>query len=315
MISHKLNELSRIADVITVIRDGKMIETIDRDKEAVNEDRIIKGMVGRELQNRYPGRERNIGEVVFEVNDWNVYHPQEASRKVIHNVSLNVRKGEVVGLAGLMGAGRTELAMSIFGRSYGQKITGTILKNGSPINVHTITNAVSNGLAYVTEDRKQYGLILIDDVKNNMTLSSLKTFSTRGVLNKNEEILAAEEYKKKINVKANSIEQVVGSLSGGNQQKVVLAKWILTNPDVLILDEPTRGIDVGAKYEIYCVINQLIAEGKSIILISSELPEILGMADRVYVVNEGEIAGELPIAEATQESIMKCIMSHQKEAK
>lgn len=316
MISHKLNEISRIADVITVIRDGKMIETIERDNEPVNEDRIIKGMVGRELVNRYPDRERNIGEVVFEVKDWNVYHPLEANRKVINNVNLNVRRGEVVGLAGLMGAGRTELAMSIFGRSYGQKISGSIFKDGKEINVHTITSAVANGLAYVTEDRKTYGLILIDDVKRNMTLSSLGSFSNKyGVLNKNEEILAAEEYKRKINVKANSIEQVVGSLSGGNQQKVVLAKWILTHPDILILDEPTRGIDVGAKYEIYCVINQLVAEGKSIIIISSEMPEILGMADRVYVVNDGEIAGELSKQEATQESIMKCIMSHQKEAK
>lgn len=316
MISHKLNEISKIADVITVIRDGKMIETIERDNEPVNEDRIIKGMVGRELVNRYPDRERNIGEVVFEVKDWNVYHPLEANRKVINNVNLNVRRGEVVGLAGLMGAGRTELAMSIFGRSYGQKISGSIFKDGKEINVHTITSAVANGLAYVTEDRKTYGLILIDDVKRNMTLSSLGSFSNKyGVLNKNEEILAAEEYKRKINVKANSIEQVVGSLSGGNQQKVVLAKWILTHPDILILDEPTRGIDVGAKYEIYCVINQLVAEGKSIIIISSEMPEILGMADRVYVVNDGEIAGELSKQEATQESIMKCIMSHQKEAK
>ena len=316
MISHKLNEISRIANAITVIRDGKMIETIERDKEPVNEDRIIKGMVGRELVNRYPDRERNIGEVVFEVKNWNVYHPLEANRKVINNVNMNVRKGEVVGLAGLMGAGRTELAMSIFGRSYGQKISGSVFKDGKEINVHTITHAVDNGLAYVTEDRKTYGLILIDDVKRNMTLSSLDSFSSKyGVLNKNEEIIAAEEYKRKINVKANSIEQVVGSLSGGNQQKVVLAKWILTHPDVLILDEPTRGIDVGAKYEIYCVINQLVAEGKSIIIISSEMPEILGMADRVYVVNEGEIAGELSKQEATQESIMKCIMSHQKEVK
>lgn len=316
MISHKLNEISKVADVITVIRDGKMIETIQRDNEPINEDRIIKGMVGRELTNRYPDREKNIGDVVFEVRDWNVYHPLESNRKMINNVNFNVRKGEVVGLAGLMGAGRTELAMSIFGRSYGQKITGKIIKDGKEINVHTITNAVDNGLAYVTEDRKTYGLILIDDVKRNMTLASLDSFSSkRGVLNKNEEILAAEEYKRKINVKANSIEQVVGSLSGGNQQKVVLAKWILTHPDVLILDEPTRGIDVGAKYEIYCVINQLVAEGKSIIIISSELPEILGMADRVYVVNEGEIAGEFARADATQESIMKCIMSHQKEAK
>lgn len=314
MISHKLNEISKVADVITVIRDGKMIETIERGTEAINEDRIIKGMVGRELTNRYPDRERNIGEVVFEVKDWNVYHPLESDRKIINNANFNVRKGEVIGLAGLMGAGRTELAMSIFGRSYGQKITGTVIKEGKEIDVHTISEAVRNGLAYVTEDRKQYGLVLINDVKWNMTLASLKSFSNKyGIINKNEEIVAAQEYRRKINVKSNSIEQIVGSLSGGNQQKVVLAKWILTHPDVLILDEPTRGIDVGAKYEIYCVINQLVAEGKSIIIISSELPEILGMADRVFVVNEGEVAGEFSREAATQESIMRCIMSHQKE--
>jgi len=316
MISHKLNEISKVADVITVIRDGKMIETIERGTEAINEDRIIKGMVGRELTNRYPDRERNIGEVVFEVKDWNVYHPLESDRKIINNANFNVRKGEVIGLAGLMGAGRTELAMSIFGRSYGQKITGTVIKEGKEIDVHTISEAVRNGLAYVTEDRKQYGLVLINDVKWNMTLASLRSFSNKyGIINKNEEIVAAQEYRRKINVKSNSIEQIVGSLSGGNQQKVVLAKWILTHPDVLILDEPTRGIDVGAKYEIYCVINQLVAEGKSIIIISSELPEILGMADRVFVVNEGEVAGEFSREDATQESIMRCIMSHQKEGK
>lgn len=314
MISHKLNEISKVADVITVIRDGRMIETIQRGTEPINEDRIIKGMVGRELTSRYPDRQRHIGEVIFEVRDWNVYHPQEADRKMINNANFNVRRGEVVGLAGLMGAGRTELAMSLFGRSYGQKISGTVYKDGKQISVHTISDAIKNGLAYVTEDRKQYGLVLINDIKWNMSLASLKNFaSKRGIINKNEEILAAEKYRKTINVKSNSIEQTVGSLSGGNQQKVVLAKWILTHPDILILDEPTRGIDVGAKYEIYCVINQLIDEGKSIIIISSELSEILGMADRVYVVNEGEIAGEFSREAATQESIMKCIMSHQKE--
>jgi putative multiple sugar transport system ATP-binding protein len=313
MISHKLNEISQVADVITVIRDGQVIETIERGTEPINEDRIIKGMVGRELTNRYPDRELKIGDVVFEVSNLNVYHPQEADRKVINNVNINVRRGEVVGLAGLMGAGRTELAMSIFGRSYGQKISGAVYKDGKQIDMHTISNAVDNGIAYVTEDRKTYGLVLINDIKWNMSLASLRSFANKnGVINKNEEILAAHEYRAKINVKSNSIEQTVGSLSGGNQQKVVLAKWILTHPDILILDEPTRGIDVGAKYEIYCVINQLIAEGKSIIIISSEMSEVLGMADRVYVVNEGEIAGELTREEASQEAIMKCIMSHQK---
>lgn len=312
MISHKLNEISQVADRITVIRDGQTIETLARGAKAIDEDRIIKGMVGREITNRYPERKHQPGEVIFEVKDWTVHHPLEADRKVINKANFSLRKGEVLGLSGLMGAGRTELAMSIFGRSYGQNISGQVYKNGKPISVKTIPEAVSNGLAYVTEDRKQYGLVLINDIKWNMTLASLHSFSKSGVINQNEEILAAEDYRKRVNIKSNSIEQSVGSLSGGNQQKVVLAKWILTHPDILILDEPTRGIDVGAKYEIYCLINQLVEEGKSVILISSEMPELLGMADRVYVVNEGEIAGELSRQAASQEAIMKCIMSHQK---
>ncbi|MEY8338940.1 multiple monosaccharide ABC transporter ATP-binding protein [Lachnospiraceae bacterium 62-35] len=310
IISHKLNEISYVADSITVIRDGHTIETLEKGKDDFSEDRIIKGMVGRELTNRYPARDCEIGDIIFEVENWNVYHPDDPNRQMIKDVSLHVRAGEVVGLAGLMGAGRTELAMSVFGRSYGQKITGTVKMNGKEVHLKSVRDAIDNKLAYVSEDRKNFGLVLIDDIKRNMTMAALRNFfSKNGVVNSNDEIVSAEEYKKRINVKANSINQTVGSLSGGNQQKVVLAKWMLTRPDVLILDEPTRGIDVGAKYEIYCVINELAKAGKAVIVISSEMGEVIGTCDRVYVINEGHIAGELSKEEVSQERIMKCIMA------
>lgn len=315
IISHKLNEIEYVSDAITIIRDGHTIETLEKGKDEFSEDRVIKGMVGRELTNRYPVREEvDIGEIIFEVKNWNVYHPDDVQRQMIKDVSLHVRAGEVVGLAGLMGAGRTELAMSIFGRSYGQKISGTIFINGKEVTLKSVKDAIDNKLSYVSEDRKNYGLVLIDDIKRNMTMAALRNFfSKKGVVNSNDEIIAAEEYKKKINVKTNSINQTVSSLSGGNQQKVVLAKWMLTQPDILILDEPTRGIDVGAKYEIYCIINELAKEGKAVIVISSEMPEIIGTCDRVYIINEGEIAGELTKEEISQEGIMQRIMAHNRK--
>ena len=315
IISHKLNEVSYVADSITIIRDGHTIETLEKGKDDFSEERIIKGMVGRELTNRYPKREGiQIGDTIFELRNWNVYHPDDSERHALKNINLQVKAGEVVGLAGLMGAGRTELAMSVFGRSWGQKISGEVLINGKSVNLASVQNAIDNHLAYVSEDRKTYGLVLIDSVKFNMTLSALKGFfSKKGVVDENLESVRAEEYRKKINVKTNSVEQAVGSLSGGNQQKVVLAKWMLTEPDVLILDEPTRGIDVGAKYEIYCVINELAKAGKAVIVISSEMPEIIGTCDRTYVINEGEIAGELSGDEITQEAIMSCIMAHNRK--
>ena len=281
IISHKLNEVSYVADKITVIRDGKSIETLYKGVDEFTEDRIIKSMVGRELTNRYPAREGvTIGETIFEVKNWNVYHPDDANRQMLKNINIKVRAGEVVGLAGLMGAGRTEFAMSVFGHSYGQKISGEIYMHGKEVKMPTVKDAINNKLAYVSEDRKGNGLVLIGDIKENMVLAARpQYFSNKGVINGSEEILAAQEYKEKINVKATSIEQVVGSLSGGNQQKVVLAKWMLTQPDVLILDEPTRGIDVGAKYEIYCIINDLAKAGKAVIVISSELPELIGTCD------------------------------------
>lgn len=305
IISHKLNEISKVADSITILRDGKTIETLDMKKDHVTEDRIIKGMVGRDLTNRYPKREPNIGEIILEVNDWNVYHPLHSERKVIDNVHFYIRKGEIVGIAGLMGAGRTELAMSIFGKSYGKKISGRIYKNGSEIEIKDVSQAIEHGIAYVTEDRKGNGLILMDDIRKNITLSRLNKVAKKFVVDENKEIIESEKYRERLKIKTPSIFQKTEKLSGGNQQKVVLSKWIFAQPDILILDEPTRGIDVGAKYEIYTIINRLAQDGKGILLISSELPEILGMCDRIYVMCEGRITGELSRDEATQENLMK----------
>lgn len=313
IISHKLNEISYVADKITVIRDGSTIETLDKEVDDFSEARIIKGMVGRELTDRFPKRlEKNIGEINLEVKDWTVYHPLYAERKVCDNVNINVRKGEVVGIAGLMGAGRTELAMSVFGKSYGANISGEIYMNGSKVEFKTIKDAIKSGLAYVTEDRKGNGLVLSNPIKINTTLANLEAVSNNGVIDKDKEYEVAVDYKKKLKTKCPTVEQNVGNLSGGNQQKVLLAKWMFTNPNVLILDEPTRGIDVGAKYEIYCIINQLVAEGKSVIMISSEMPEVLGMCDRIYVMNEGRIVGELDAQEASQEVIMSHIIQSNK---
>jgi putative multiple sugar transport system ATP-binding protein len=306
LISHKLNEVSRVADHVTVIRDGQTIETLARDE--LSEDRIITSMVGRSLEDRYPPRQPKIGEVVFEVRNWSVYHPVHPERQVIKGIDLNVREGEVVGIAGLMGAGRTEFAMSLFGRSYGRHITGEVLLRGKPIDVSTVGKAVDQGIAYVTEDRKTYGLNLIDHIKHNITLANMNGVSRRGVIDDLRELGVANDYKKRTNIRAPSVYQLTGNLSGGNQQKVVLSKWLFANPDVLILDEPTRGIDVGAKFEIYTIIARLAAEGKAIIVISSEMPELLGISDRIYVMNEGRIVGEMAASEASQEKIMRAII-------
>ena len=315
LISHKLNEILKVSDSITIIRDGATIETLNKGDKDLSEDRIIKGMVGRELTNRFPSHDSNIGEVVFEVKNWNVYDPLVEDKKVINNVSINVRRGEIVGFSGLMGSGRTELAMSIFGRAYGKRISGKIIKDGKEIVLKNVRQAIDNGLAYVTEDRKSAGLVLMQDIKSNISLANLKKISRNQFVDDHKEIQVAEEYRKKLNIKSSSIFQNTGNLSGGNQQKVVLSKWIFTDPEILILDEPTRGIDVGAKYEIYTIINKLADEGKSIMFISSELPEILGICDRVYVMNEGKIVGELSKKDASQESIMKCIMKRNMEVK
>ena len=314
IISHKLNEVSYVADKITVIRDGSTIETLVKGVDDFSEERIIKGMVGRELTDRFPRREPKIGDVSMEVRDWTVFHPLYEGRKVCDRVNINVRRGEVVGISGLMGAGRTELAMSIFGKSYGADISGALLMDGAEVHLNSVQDAINHKLAYVTEDRKGNGLILSTPIRENTTLAKMDKISRNKVLDKDLEIQVANEYREKLHTKCASIKQPVGNLSGGNQQKVLLAKWMFADPEVLILDEPTRGIDVGAKYEIYCIINQLVAEGKSVVMISSELPEVLGMCDRIYVMNEGRIVGELSREEASQESIMSCILQSSKGA-
>lgn len=311
LISHKLNEVSKIADSITIIRDGTTIETLKKDVDILSEDRIIRGMVGREMVDRFPKRESKIGELLFEVRDWNVFHPTIEGRQVIKKVNMNVRRGEVVGLAGLMGAGRTELAMSLFGKVYGKHISGAIIKDGKKLELHSVREAIDNGIAYATEDRKTMGLNLIDTIMHNISIACINNIRKNLAIDNNREIQVAEDYRNKLNIKSTSILQKAGNLSGGNQQKVVLSKWIFANPDVLILDEPTRGIDVGAKYEIYTIINKLAEEGKCVIMISSELPEILGICDRIYVMSEGEIVGELDGSTASQEAVMKCIMQKQ----
>jgi putative multiple sugar transport system ATP-binding protein len=313
IISHKLNEIAYVADKITVIRDGSTIETLDRKKDAITEDRIIKGMVGRELVDRFPKRDGvEIGEKAMEVEHWNACHPLYSDRKVVNDVSLYVRKGEVLGICGLMGAGRTELAMSIFGKSYGVNISGTVRIKGEEVALNSVREAIRHRLAYVTEDRKGNGLILGNPIRINTTLANMQAVSRHSIIDKDKEFAVAEDYRDKLKTKCPTVDQNVGNLSGGNQQKVLLSKWMFAEPDILILDEPTRGIDVGAKYEIYCIINRLAAEGKSVIMISSELPEVLGMSDRIYIMNEGRMVGEVSAAEATQEKIMACILKSDK---
>ncbi|MER6398798.1 multiple monosaccharide ABC transporter ATP-binding protein [Kitasatospora sp. NPDC001603] len=311
IISHKLNEIARVADSVTILRDGRTIETIAIGPGGASEDRIIRGMVGRDLEHRYPERQpftgdgAGAGELAFEVEDWSVRHPIDQQRMVVDGASLNVRRGEIVGIAGLMGAGRTELAMSVFGRSYGRWAAGRVRLHGREIRTRTVPEAIGHGIAYVTEDRKQLGLNLIDDISRNISLSALGKVARYGRVNRHEENKVAESFRRTMNIKAPTVFTRTGTLSGGNQQKVVLSKWIFAEPEVLILDEPTRGIDIGAKAEIYTVIAELAAQGKAVLVISSELPELLGLCDRIYTMAEGRITGEVARADATQESLMR----------
>lgn len=305
IISHKLKEIRRIANTVTIIRDGKTIETLDMADAASTESRIIRSMVGRELSSMFPERTSDIGEELFRVENWTVHHPIDTNRVLVDDVSFSVRAGEIVGFAGLMGAGRTELAMSIFGRSYGAKIRGTVYKAGVPISVRTVSEAIANGLAYATEDRKRFGLNLIGGIAVNISSASLSKLARFGIVDRITEHQVAEGYRGSMNIKTPNVSVLAGKLSGGNQQKVVLSKWIHSGPDVLILDEPTRGIDVGAKFEIYGIINELAAAGKAVILISSELSELLGLADRTYAIAGGRITGEVARADATQEALMQ----------
>ncbi|MFX0537104.1 multiple monosaccharide ABC transporter ATP-binding protein [Ornithinimicrobium sp. Y1847] len=312
IISHKLNEIANIADRTTIIRDGQTIETLDMSDPGSNQDRIIRGMVGRDLEHRYPERTPEIGEEILRVEGWTVNHPTQADRRVIEDASFTVHAGEVVGIAGLMGAGRTELAMSIFGRSWGRYVAGETFIHGKKVTLRTVDDAIEAGLAYATEDRKRYGLNLIDDIRHNTSAAALDKISSNGWVNGLEELKRANDYRKSLNTKTPSVLSVVGKLSGGNQQKVVLAKWLMSEPEVLILDEPTRGIDVGAKYEIYTIINRMVASGKGVLVISSELPELLGICDRIYTLAFGRITGEVPVADATQERLM-ALMTMEKE--
>jgi len=305
MISHKLKEIVSIADTVTVLRDGATICSMDAHEHVITEQEIIKFMVGREIENIYPKREKvDIGDECFEIKNWSAYD-SVADREILHDINIKVRKGEIVGLAGLMGAGRTELALSIFGNTPKYKITsGEVLIDGESKKFNHPKDAMNAGIAYVTEDRKKNGLILIQDIKYNTTIANLKKLTEGIVINENEEINVANQYQKSIGIKAPSIKQLVGNLSGGNQQKVSLAKWLFVGPKLLILDEPTRGIDVGAKFEIYTLMNRLVEEGMSIIMISSELLEILGMSDRLYVMSKGRITGEITAEEATEQKVM-----------
>jgi putative multiple sugar transport system ATP-binding protein len=311
MISHKLNELAQIADQITILRDGSTVETLNCRTESIDEGRIIKGMVGREMNDRYPRRTPHIGDVLFEVKNWNVHHPLHTDRRVVKDANMSLRKGEVVGIAGLMGAGRTEFAMSVFGHAYGRGITGTVEVEGKAVDVSSVPRAIDAGLAYVTEDRKQLGLILNEDIRFNVPLANMKSVAPGGIIDREQEVLVARTYRERLAIRSAGVHHLAVNLSGGNQQKVVLSKWLNADPKVLILDEPTRGIDVGAKYEIYTIIHHLADSGRGVIVISSEMPELLGICDRIYVMNEGRFVGEFLAAEATQEKIMATIMKRE----
>lgn len=310
IISHKLREIAYVADKITILRDGSTIETLENPERNIDEARIIRGMVGRELTDRFPLRKsRSIGDAVLEVEDWCVHHPVYTEKEVVSHVSFHVNRGEIVGFSGLQGAGRTELARSLFGRSYGAEISGTLRINKTEAHLKNERAAIEAGLAYITEDRKDNGLVLIDTIARNNTMARLEKICSRyGVIDIGRENQVAEAYQKRLGTKTPTVQQNVSNLSGGNQQKVLLSKWMFADPEILIMDEPTRGIDVGAKYEIYCIMNDLISQGKSIVMISSELPELLGMCDRIYVMNEGRMVGEFGAAEATQEKIMTAIL-------
>ncbi|MEJ5868213.1 multiple monosaccharide ABC transporter ATP-binding protein [Pseudokineococcus sp. 5B2Z-1] len=312
IISHKLGEITSVADATTIIRDGRTVETLDMRAGEVSQERIIRGMVGRELGDRFPERTSSPGEEVLRVEGWTVRHPVQ-DRLVVDDASFSVRAGEVVGIAGLMGAGRTELAMSVFGRSYGRYVAGRLFVHGREVQARSVKEAIGHRIAYATEDRKTFGLNLIEDIRRNVSAAGLRKLSRGGWVNEHEEVRVAEESRRSMRIKAPGVTSVVGGLSGGNQQKVVLSKWVYTDPDVLILDEPTRGIDVGAKVEIYTIINRLVAAGKAVVVISSELPELLGVCDRIYTLAEGRTTGELPARDASQEELMQ-LMTQERDA-
>ncbi len=304
IISHKLAEIRAIADTITVLRDGKTVDSFKMTDKDNSESRMIRSMVGRSLDNLFPEHESKIGEEVLRVENWSVYHPIDTQRKIVDNATFTVRAGEIVGMAGLMGAGRTELAMSLFGHRYGTKISGKVFKKGKLISTRSVNEAIDNGIAYVTEDRKRYGLNLIGTIAANISGAGLGTLSKWGIINLHDETAEAEHFREVLRIRTDTVTRLVGKLSGGNQQKVVLAKWLHNSPEILLLDEPTRGVDVGAKYEIYGLINDLASQGKAVVVISSELTELLGICDRIYTIAEGRITGQRDRKDATQENLM-----------
>ena len=313
LISHKLNEVARVADRITVLRDGRTVDSIDCRAEPVRggPDHPQHGQP-RPRPSLSGARRHDRRSRCCAVQDWSVHHPLHPERQVIKNVDFEVRRGEVVGIAGLMGAGRTEFAMSLFGRAWGHQSAAGVWLDGREVDLSSVAAAIDAGLAYVTEDRKQLGLILADDVRKNITLASLDQVAPRWVIDDISELKVASDYRNRMRIRCSDVYQETGQLSGGNQQKVVLSKWLMTDPKVLILDEPTRGIDVGAKYEIYCIINELAEAGRGVVVISSEMPELLGICDRICVMNDGAFVGEFTAAEATQEKIMRAIMRNTK---
>ena len=312
LISHKLNEIEQVADTLTILRDGSTIETLKKGIDDISEPRIVKGMVGRELSDRFPNRSVDIGNEVLSVKNWTVYHPVLSKRKICDNINMNVREGEIVGISGLMGSGRTEFAMSLFGKSYGKNISGNLFIDGKEVVLNNVKDAINNGLAYVTEDRKGKGLLLDETIKHNISLTNLKSISKNSIIDADAEVEIAEEYRSKLNIRSTGIDQHINVLSGGNQQKVLLSKWLFIEPTILILDEPTRGIDVGAKYEIYTLINEMVEQKKSIILISSDMSELLGMCDRIYVMNQGRFVAEHENINLSQEMIMSSILRSDK---
>ncbi|MGT2666104.1 ATP-binding cassette domain-containing protein [Streptococcus rifensis] len=306
IISHKLNEIQDITDNVTIIRDGSTVGSMPNStEEPLNQDKLIAAMVGRPLTNLYPNHDAKLGEELFRLENWTVHHPLDHQRVIVDNASITVRAGEIVGIAGLMGAGRTELAMSVFGHAYGSNISGKVFIKGQETDTSTVKKAIQAGLAYATEDRKGYGLNLLQSIRENVSLAALHKHSKKGIMDDHIERIASEKYRKDFHIKTSSIEERVSNLSGGNQQKVVLAKWVLSDPDILILDEPTRGIDVGAKYEIYEIIDQLADQGKAVIVISSELPELIGICDRIYTVSQGVVTDDVPKELFSQEYLMK----------
>jgi D-xylose transport system ATP-binding protein len=302
-ITHKLKEVFQVADRVTVLRDGKTVGTLPIDQ--CTEGDLISRMVGRELTDFFAKRSANAGEVALKVQGLNAFHPERPDQLLLKGVSFEVRRGEILGVAGLMGAGRTELISAIFG-AYPGKWTAQLFVDGAAVHIRSPRDAIQHGMALVSEDRKRYGLILDADVAQNMTLASLDKFSRRGVIDANETFRRSRQYAESLQIKTASLEAPVNHLSGGNQQKVVLGKWLMTEPKILFLDEPTRGIDVGAKAEIHRIIADLAQQGTAIVMVSSELPEILGMSDRILVLHEGEITGEFINEGATQEDILRC---------